>query len=94
MGDGTLDNHVADILVDKGFEIDIIMDGNVDRNDDGEKARRIIANTRKITGIRHKRRRIAIKLYSEIVLCSIIFVKLPSEPFTFGYARMQTCHIQ
>ena len=42
VGDGTLDNHVADILVDKGFEIDSIMDGNVDRNDDGEKARRIM----------------------------------------------------
>ena len=37
-----MDNHVADILVDKGFEIDSIMDGNVDRNDDGEKARRIM----------------------------------------------------
>ena len=46
IGNGTLDGRVADILVDKGREMDGILDGTVEPYDDGEKARLILAQIR------------------------------------------------
>ena len=43
IGNGTLDDHVADILVDKSFEIDTIMDDSVDSHEDKNKAELILA---------------------------------------------------
>ncbi len=43
IGNGTLDDHVANILVDKSYEIDSIMDGAVDAFESGEKAKLILA---------------------------------------------------
>ncbi len=43
IGNGTLDDHVADILVDKSYEIDSIMDDTVDAFEDKEKAKLILA---------------------------------------------------
>ncbi len=46
IGNGTLDGRVADILVDKGREMDGILDGTIEPYDDGEKARLILAQIR------------------------------------------------
>ena len=43
IGNGTLDDHVADILVDKAFEIDSVMDGKEESFENKEKARLILA---------------------------------------------------
>ncbi len=44
IGNGTLDNHVANVLVDKSYEIDSIMDGNNSENfENKEKAELILA---------------------------------------------------
>ena len=43
IGNGTLDDHVADILVDKSFEIDAIMDESVDNFENKDKAELILA---------------------------------------------------
>ncbi|MCH7966967.1 MAG: DEAD/DEAH box helicase [Thaumarchaeota archaeon] len=43
IGNGTLDDHVADILVDKSFEIDAIMDDTVDNYENKDKAELILA---------------------------------------------------
>jgi len=43
IGNGTLDNHVANILVDKSYEIDSIMDGNNENSENKEKAELILA---------------------------------------------------
>jgi len=43
IGNGTLDDHVADILVDKSFEIDAIMDESVDNYENKDKAELILA---------------------------------------------------
>ncbi len=43
VGRGTLDDHVAGILVDKGYEIDSIMDGAADASENREKAELILA---------------------------------------------------
>jgi len=43
IGNGTLDDHVADILVDKSFEIDAIMDDSADNYENKSKAELILA---------------------------------------------------
>ena len=43
IGNGTLDDHVADILVDKSYEIDAIMDESVDNYENKNKAELILA---------------------------------------------------
>ncbi len=43
IGNGTLDDHVADILVDKAFEIDSVMDDKEESFENKEKARLILA---------------------------------------------------
>ena len=43
IGNGTLDDHVANILVDKSYEIDAIMDGTVDNYENKDKAELILA---------------------------------------------------
>ena len=43
IGNGTLDDHVADILVDKSYEIDSIMDGTNEDFENKEKAGLILA---------------------------------------------------
>ena len=43
IGNGTLDNHVANVLVDKSYEIDSIMDGNSENFENKEKAELILA---------------------------------------------------
>ena len=43
IGNGTLDDHVANILVDKSYEIDAIMDGSVDNYENKDKAELILA---------------------------------------------------
>ena len=43
IGNGTLDDHVANILVDKSYEIDSIMDETVDTYENKEKAELILA---------------------------------------------------
>jgi len=43
IGNGTLDNHVADILVDKSYEIDSIMDEKHESFENKEKAKLILA---------------------------------------------------
>ena len=43
IGNGTLDDHVADILVDKSFEIDAIMDESADNYENKNKAEIILA---------------------------------------------------
>jgi len=43
IGNGTLDDHVADILVDKSFEIDAIMDDSVENFENKNKAKLILA---------------------------------------------------
>ena len=43
MGNGTLDDHVANILVDKSYEIDEILDESVDTYENKEKAELILA---------------------------------------------------
>ena len=43
IGNGTLDDHVANILVDKSYEIDAIMDGAVDNYENKDKAELILA---------------------------------------------------
>jgi len=43
IGNGTLDNHVANVLVDKSYEIDSIMDGGNDNFENKEKAELILA---------------------------------------------------
>lgn len=43
IGNGTLDDHVADVLVDKSYEIDEILDEVVDVYEDKEKAKFILA---------------------------------------------------
>jgi len=43
MGNGTLDDHVADVLVDKRYEIDAIMDEKVETFENKEKAELILA---------------------------------------------------
>jgi len=43
IGNGTLDDHVADILVDKSFEIDAIMDESADNYENKNKAELILA---------------------------------------------------
>ena len=43
IGNGTLDDHVADILVDKSYEIDSIMDGTNENFENKEKAGLILA---------------------------------------------------
>jgi len=43
IGNGTLDDHVADILVDKSYEIDSIMDGTNEEFENKEKAGLILA---------------------------------------------------
>lgn len=46
IGNGTLDDRVADVLVDKGHEIDGILDDAAEEYDDGERARLILAQIR------------------------------------------------
>jgi SNF2 family DNA or RNA helicase len=43
IGNGTLDDHVANILVDKSYEIDAIMDETVDNYENKDKAELILA---------------------------------------------------
>ncbi|MFB5610315.1 MAG: DEAD/DEAH box helicase [Nitrosopumilaceae archaeon] len=43
IGNGTLDNHVANVLVDKSYEIDSIMDGGNENSENKEKAELILA---------------------------------------------------
>ena len=43
IGNGTLDDHVANILVDKSYEIDAIMDETVDTYENQDKAKLILA---------------------------------------------------
>ncbi len=43
MGNGTLDDHVANVLVDKSYEIDAIMDEKVETFENKEKAELILA---------------------------------------------------
>ena len=43
VGKGTLDEHVADILVDKAYEIDTILDANTESFENKEKAKLILA---------------------------------------------------
>lgn len=43
MGNGTLDEHVAKVLVDKSYEIDAIMDNKVESYENKEKAELILA---------------------------------------------------
>lgn len=43
IGNGTLDDHVANVLVDKSYEIDAIMDEKVDTFENREKAELILA---------------------------------------------------
>ena len=43
IGNGTLDDHVANILVDKSYEIDSIMDETADTYENKEKAELILA---------------------------------------------------
>ena len=43
IGNGTLDDHVASILVDKSYEIDAIMDEKVDSYENKDKAKLILA---------------------------------------------------
>jgi len=43
IGQGTLDDHVANILVDKSYEIDAIMDDTVDTYENKDKAELILA---------------------------------------------------
>ena len=43
VGAGTLDDHVADILVDKSYEIDAIMDVTSETYENKEKAKLILA---------------------------------------------------
>jgi len=43
IGNGTLDDHVASVLVDKSFEIDSIMDDKIEKFEDKEKAGLILA---------------------------------------------------
>jgi len=43
IGNGTLDDHVADVLVDKSYEIDEIMDDKVESFENKEKAKLILA---------------------------------------------------
>ena len=43
IGNGTLDDHVANILVDKSYEIDSIMDETVDSYENKGKAELILA---------------------------------------------------
>ena len=43
IGNGTLDDHVADILVDKSYEIDEILDESVDSYENKDKAKLILA---------------------------------------------------
>ncbi|HET6517699.1 MAG TPA: DEAD/DEAH box helicase [Nitrosopumilaceae archaeon] len=43
IGNGTLDNHVANVLVDKSYEIDSIMDGGNENFENKEKAELILA---------------------------------------------------
>ncbi|QLH08786.1 DEAD/DEAH box helicase [Candidatus Nitrosotenuis sp. DW1] len=54
MGNGTLDEHVARVLVDKSYEIDAIMDNKVESFENKEKAELILAQIhdkiRSITG--------------------------------------------
>ena len=46
IGNGTLDDRVADVLVDKGHEIDDILDGATQEYDNTEKAQLILAQIR------------------------------------------------
>ena len=46
IGNGTLDDRVADVLVDKGHEIDGILDDAAEEYDDGESAQLILAQIR------------------------------------------------
>ncbi|KER05914.1 adenosinetriphosphatase protein [Marine Group I thaumarchaeote SCGC AAA799-E16] len=43
IGNGTLDDHVANVLVDKSYEIDEIMDDNVENFENKDKAKLILA---------------------------------------------------
>ncbi len=43
IGNGTLDDHVADILVDKSYEIDAIIDDTADNYENKNKAELILA---------------------------------------------------
>jgi SNF2 family DNA or RNA helicase len=43
IGNGTLDDHVANVLVDKSYEIDSIIDAKVEEDDNKEKAKLILA---------------------------------------------------
>ena len=43
IGNGTLDDHVANVLVDKSYEIDEIMDENVENFENKDKAELILA---------------------------------------------------
>ena len=43
IGNGTLDDHVANVLVDKSYEIDAIMDATIEEADNKEKAKLILA---------------------------------------------------
>ena len=43
IGRGTLDDHVANILVDKSYEIDAILDESVDNYENKDKAELILA---------------------------------------------------
>ena len=46
IGNGTLDDHVADVLVDKSYEIDSILDDNVATHENAEMAQLILAQIR------------------------------------------------
>ena len=43
VGKGTLDEHVADILVDKAYEIDTILDAKTESFENKERAKLILA---------------------------------------------------
>jgi hypothetical protein len=43
MGKGTLDDHVANVLVDKSYEIDAIMEETLESFENKEKAELILA---------------------------------------------------
>lgn len=53
IGNGTLDEHVANVLVDKSYEIDTIMDKKIEQDENREKARLILAQIHDKLSSRH-----------------------------------------
>ena len=53
IGNGTLDDHVANVLVDKSYEIDAIMDEKIETIENKEKAELILAQIHDKLATRH-----------------------------------------